>query len=129
MTPLPTTMTREAKRMIVKPGKHRFGVHYDSVPHGGCPDPARCDCECRACLSSLMAHPATTSRMKLRLAVILQLLAHPKSYERFPALDAMERCAAFVRPNYSLKTRVGDIEIGLRTIVPQVRALRNRGVR
>lgn len=118
------------KKLIVKPhSERRFGVHYDAVPHGGCPDPARCDCECRECLGAFMAHPTTTHRMKLRLAVVLQLLAHSKAYERFPAIDAMERCAAFVRPNYSLKTRIGDIEIGLRTIVPQVRALRNRGVR
>ena len=123
------TTTCEVMALIVKPEKHRFAVHYDTIPHGGCPDPGRCDCECRDCLLAFAAQPGTSQRMKHRVAVILQLLAYPKVYERFPALDAMARAAAFVRPLYSPKTRLGDIKIGLRTIVPQVRALRRRGGR
>ncbi len=30
--------------------QHRFGTHYDTIPHGNCIDPSRCDCECNGCL-------------------------------------------------------------------------------
>lgn len=26
-----------------------FNVHYDAVPHGNCPDPRRCNCDCGGC--------------------------------------------------------------------------------
>jgi len=29
--------------------RHMWGVHYDALPHGSCPDPEHCDCECDAC--------------------------------------------------------------------------------
>ena len=27
----------------------RFGTHYDTIPHGNCGDPTRCDCTCLGC--------------------------------------------------------------------------------
>lgn len=114
--------------LVVKPHPtKRFGVHYDAVPHGGCPDPDRCDCECRACLSAFVRDKASPRTAK-RIALVLFLLENQKLYEGFPANS--QRTAEAVKPLfYSPNTRTSDIAIGLFTVIPQVRALRMRGVR
>lgn len=33
-----------------------FAVHYDTIPHGNCSDPARCDCKCEGCLKDKIGH-------------------------------------------------------------------------
>ena len=30
----------------------RWNVHYDTIPHGKCPDAAHCDCDCHGCVHS-----------------------------------------------------------------------------
>jgi hypothetical protein len=32
----------------------RWNVHYDSIPHGACPDSEHCDCDCHICVDARM---------------------------------------------------------------------------
>lgn len=51
---------RAAARATRKPKAkpERFGTHYDTIPHGNCQDPARCDCSCDGCLTDFRSYLA-----------------------------------------------------------------------
>lgn len=49
----------------------RWTVHYDTIPHGNCPMPAHCDCECLGCLKAIQTdldNDAYKKQFKERLA-------------------------------------------------------------
>lgn len=112
--------------LLVKPGTGRHPTHYDTLPHGNCSDPLRCDCECPACLRAYARIRST--REQLRVKRILWLLAHPKAYQRFPAPDVFERLVAVCRTRdlYSAQTEDAILRMSLRQTIPIVRGLRAR---
>ena len=43
-------MTDTRPDPVTKPKRGRLATHYDTIPHGNCTDPVRCDCECEGCM-------------------------------------------------------------------------------
>lgn len=66
---------RALKGQTVRPVKQgpRHGTHYETLPHSGCMDPERCDCECPGCLRAWAAaghpQPATKAEPQVELHV------------------------------------------------------------
>ena len=47
-------VARELRRALsdAGEGRERFTTHYDTLPHGNCNDPERCDCQCVGCMNA-----------------------------------------------------------------------------
>lgn len=69
----------------------RHATHYESLPHDNCLDPARCDCECPACLYTwngwlqavlhrvcdVSGAPATAERLKAQHPFVVPQITLP----------------------------------------------------